>query len=267
MRRRAILFGLVQATAGRAGWAAAAEAGNWIDAEINGMRYNVLLPDAYDAGQLYPVLLYLHQLDMGDYLEGLLNEVNAWFNTPTFRSHHPCIVVMPLLDQKNDKEGRRINFGGQRGEHIGEDNAIAALKQVMGRYAIDSERVYVTGNSMGGMGTWQMLLDYNTLNGPKGRIFAAGLPLAGTNRTTDPHEAAIRLRRVPTWAIHGASDRRVPPDWDRTMSRLLSRSRTFRYTEDPTLGHNVWDRYYTRPAVWVWLFSQGKSGQVPVSRS
>lgn len=268
MRRRSILFGLALAAAGRAPvWAAPGEPGEWIDGEINGMHYKVLLPEAFDAGQPYPVVLYLHQLDMGDDLEGLLKEVSAWFNTPLFRSRHPCIVVMPLLDQRNDKAGRRINFGGQSGSRVGEDNAIAALKQVMARYAIDPGRVYVTGNSMGGIGTWQMLLDYNMLNGPEGRIFAAGLALAGSNRTTTPHEAATRLRHVPIWAIHGAWDRRVPPAWDRTMARLLSHSRTFRYTEDPTLGHDVWDRYYTRPAVWDWLFAQGKSSQVPVSRS
>lgn len=268
MRRRSVLFGLALAAAGRAqGWAALDQPGEWIDGEINGMQYKVLLPEAYDAGQAYPVVLYLHQLDMGDYVEGLLKGVNAWVNTPAFRSRHPCIVVMPLLDQKNDKEGRRINFGGQRGSHVGEDNAIAALRQVMGRYAVDPGRVYVTGNSMGGIGTWQMLLDYNTLNGPRGRIFVAGLPLAGTNRTTNPHEAARRLRHMPIWAIHGAWDRRVPPGWDRTMARLLSPSRTFRYTEDPTLGHDVWDRYYTRAAPWDWLFAQGKGGQVPVPRS
>ncbi len=273
MRRRSILLGLAWIAAGRAtGRAAVARSGDstggdhstgggdWIGADINGMHYEVLLPEAYDAAKPYPVVLYLHQLDMGDYPEGLFKQVNAWFNTAAFRSRHPCIVVMPLLDQSSDKAGKRTSFGGRRGSRAGEDNAIAALKQVMGRYSVDPRRVYVTGNSMGGMGTWQMLLDYNALTGTKEKIFAAGLPLAGANQVADPRMAARRLRHVPVWAIHGAADRRVSPNWDRTMARLLSGSRTFRYTEDPTLGHDVWDRYYTRPVVWEWLFSQAARG-------
>jgi len=260
MRRRLILIGVMLIAAGfPTKGQAVAQTGEWIGADVNGMHYEVLLPEAYDAARRYPVVLYLHQLDMGDDPQGLLKQVNAWFNTSAFRTRHPCIVVMPLLDQTADKSGRLINFGGAHQGHVGEDNAIAALKQVMDHYPVDLERVYVTGNSMGGMGTWQMLLAYNTLTGSKEHIFAAGLPLAGTHQAADPVKAAQVLRKVPIWAIHGSADPLVSPNWDRTMARLLSRSRTFRYTEDPTLGHDVWDRYYTRPAVLDWLFAQGGS--------
>lgn len=255
MRRRQALalIAAVQAVAGNA----LAQPTDWTDAEVNGMRYKILPPRAYNAGRKYPVVLYLHQLDMGDYPQGLLKQVNAWFNTASFRTRHACIVVMPLLDQTTDKSGRQINFGGAREGHAGEDNAIAALRQVTDHDSVDRARIYVTGNSMGGMGTWQLLLAYNRLTGTKGRIFAAGLPLAGTHQTADPAQAARLLTQVPIWAIHGAGDTVVSPNWDRTMARLLTRHPTFRYTEDPTLGHDVWDRYYTRPAVWDWLFAQG----------
>jgi predicted peptidase len=261
MRRRFVLAGLALGTIGmEQGWQAYAQTGDWIAAEINGLHYEVLLPKSYDKGQRYPVVLYLHQLDMGDYPEGLLKQVNAWFNTVSFRSRYPCIVVMPMLDQTGDKGGRLINFGGKREGHVGEDNSIAALKQVMGRYSVDSERVYVTGNSMGGMGTWQMLLDYNVLTGTKEKLFAAGMPLAGAQRTADPAAAAKALRQVPIWAIHGAQDHEVSLDWDRAMARLLGSSPTFRYTEVPGVGHDVWDSYYTRSDVWDWLFSHSAPG-------
>jgi pimeloyl-ACP methyl ester carboxylesterase len=107
------------------------------------------------------------------------------------------------------------------------------------------------------MGTWQMLLDYNTQTGTKEPIFAAGMPLAGAQRTADPAEAAKALGGVPIWAIHGAQDREVSLDWDRAMARLLSGAPTFRYTEVPDAGHDVWDTSYTRSDVWDWLFSQG----------
>jgi predicted peptidase len=263
MRRRFVVLvcGLLTvgfaAALGAGAWPeASAQTPDWIGADIDGLHYEVLLPAGYDGARAYPVVLYLHQLDMGNYPGALRKQVNAWFATQEFRSRHPCIVVVPMLDQTKDSGGRMVNFGGKREGHSGEDNTIVALKQVMGRYRIDTDRVYVTGNSMGGMGTWQMLLDYNVQTGSKGRIFAAGMPLAGAQRTADPAQAAAALRHVPIWAIHGAQDHEVSLDWDRAMAKLLSTSATFRYTEVAGVGHDVWDSTYTRGDVWDWLFSQ-----------
>lgn len=236
------------------------EAAPWIDHRVNGMEYLVLEPAGYSPTQRYPVVLYLHQLDMGNDKPGLLRMVDSWFDTPQFRARHPAIIVVPLLDQSKDPEGRVINFGGKRDGHIGEDNTIAALRQVMAQYSVDPTRIYVTGNSLGGMGAWQMLLAYNTRTGTKGKLFAAGMPLAGAHRTADPAQAAAALKDVPMWVIHGAKDKEVSLDWDRAMAKRMSGSRTFRYTEDPSLGHDVWDTYYRKPEVWNWLFSQSSAG-------
>jgi predicted peptidase len=235
---------------------AAAQETGWINQTVNGMHYGVLLPQGFKPDVRYPVVLYLHQLAMGTYEQGLLREIDRWFKDPVFRVGHPAIVVVPMLDQSNDPQGRVINFGGKREGQVGQDNTLAALRQVMARYAVDPARIYVTGNSMGGIGTWDLLLSYNVRTGSKGRIFAAGLPLAGAHRTADPGQAAAALKTVPIWAIHGARDREVSLDWDRTVARLLSGVPSFRYTEDPALAHDVWDTYYRQGRVWDWLFSQ-----------
>jgi predicted peptidase len=235
---------------------AAAKETGWINESVNGMRYAVLLPQDFNQTTRYPVVLYLHQLAMGTYPEGLLREIDPWFKAAAFRVSHPAIVVVPMLDQSNDREGRTINFGGKREGHVGQENALAALQQVMAKYAVDPARIYVTGNSMGGMGAWDMLLSYNARTGRKGHIFAAGMPLAGAHRTADPQAAAEVLKTVPIWAIHGSQDKEVSLDWDRAMARLLAGNATFRYTEDPSLGHDVWDTYYRQSRVWDWLFSQ-----------
>lgn len=254
MHRRQFLAaagaGLLQ---GRSALAAGASA--WRDAEVNGMQYKVL-PPAPSAAAPHPVVLYLHQLDMGDWPDGLVQQVNPWFNTTAFRTQYPCIVVMPLLNQRKDPAGHWINFGGDRHGYIGEDNAMAALRQVMAANQVDPRRIYITGNSLGGMGTWAMLLGYNRLTGRQGRIFAAGMPLAGTDRSANAVQAARLLRHVPIWAFHGAHDTKVSPAWDRHMAHLLSGDRTFRYTEYSDLGHEIWDRTYTRHDVWSWLFAQ-----------
>src|SRR5690349_14111387 len=87
--------------------------GTWITQRINGMRYEVLLPANYNPSVKYPTMLYLHQLDMGNDPVGLMSWVNGWFNTATFRTDHPAIVVVPLLDQSADRSGQAINFGGR----------------------------------------------------------------------------------------------------------------------------------------------------------
>lgn len=228
----------------------------WIRGTVDGLRYDVLLPDQYDAAKAYPVVLYLHQLDMGSDPRVLHQQIDGWFTSLAFRSRHPCIVVVPMLDQTKDRGGQTVNFGGKQQGGPYAAATIAALRQVLTRYRTDPARVYVTGNSMGGLGTWDMLLSYNALTGTSGRLFAAGMPLAGAHRSVRPEVAAPALRDVPIWAIHGAQDRSVGPDWDRAVARLLKGRPNFRYTEDPGLGHDVWDKYYADSRVWDWLFAQ-----------
>jgi dienelactone hydrolase len=234
--------------------------GQWQQQTINGMKYDVLLPANYDPSKKYPTVLYLHQLDMGTDEPDLLNEVNPWFNSSSYRTNNPSIVVMPLLDQSADPSGQTVNFGGvSNDQQAGETNAIAALKQVESTYSVDSSRVYVTGNSLGGIGTWDMLTKYNAVNGTNEKIFAAGMPLAGNDYAAggsnpDPN-VVNQLKDVPIWAVHGADDQQVPNSWDRALSQSLANDPNFHYTELPT-GHDVWDTVYPDQTYWSWLFSQ-----------
>jgi dienelactone hydrolase len=243
--------------------------GQWQIASVNGMQYMVLLPDGYDPTVKYPTTLYLHQLDNGSFGPGpLQQQIDPWFNTAAFRSAHPSIIVAPLLDQNADMSGQTINFGGvSTQDTAGETNAIAALKQVMGQYSVDPSRVYVTGNSMGGIGTWDMLVKYNAYTGTEGKIFAAGLPLAGADYGQDPAQSAALLKNVPIWAIHGAGDGQVPLSWDQTLYAAEQASGgLMKYTQDPNLGHDVWDTYYPQTgsgSPLSWLYNQKVAGGTP----
>ena len=197
----------------------AATPGNWITQTINGMQYDVLLPANYNPATKYATTLYLHQLDMGTDPVDLLNEVNPWFNTASFRASTPGIIVMPLLDQTADPSGQTVNFGGVSTEdNVGETNAIAALKQVMSQYSSDPSRVYVTGNSLGGIGTEDMLIKFNAYTGTEGKIFAAGLALAGSDYGQgfpQPNASVVSgLKNVPFWRFTVARTR--PYRWPST---------------------------------------------------
>ena len=235
---------------------------DWITQSYNGMQYIVLLPQNYNPSQSYSATLYLHQLDNGSFgPQGLEPQINPWFNN----SGNQSIIVAPLLDQTTDPGGQTINFGGvSTADTAGENNAIGALKQVMSQYSVDRSRVYVTGNSMGGIGTWDMLIKYNAYTGTEGRIFAAGMPIAGNDYGQNLNQAASLLANVPIWAYHGAQDTQVPLNWDRTMAADLAGSPTFHYTEDPNGGHDVWDETYGQgngPGTPLgWLDSQSTGG-------
>ncbi|MEA2740440.1 MAG: hypothetical protein QOH05_3747, partial [Acetobacteraceae bacterium] len=254
-----------QSTAG----SQAVTSGNWITQTINGMPYDVLLPANYNSSIKYPTVLYLHQLDMGNDPSGLLAEVNPWFNSPTFRTDYPAIMVMPLLDQSADPSGETTNFGGvSTADSAGETNAIAALKQVMSQYSSDPSRVYVSGNSMGGIGTEDMLIKYNAYTGTEGKLFAAGLSLAGADYgqgyPTPNASVVAGLKNVPFWAIHGGQDTTVPLTWDQNLyAAEQAAGGDMKYTQDNSLGHDVWDTYYTQDGTGSplgWLFSQSTGG-------
>jgi hypothetical protein len=112
--------------------------------------------------QRYTVLLYLYQYDIARDPKNPIHQVDAWFGSAEFRTHHPAIIVMPMLDQTKDPSA---NFGGKRAGRSWQHADIVALEQVKARYAIDPARIYVIGNSLGGMGTWDMLLCYNAHTG------------------------------------------------------------------------------------------------------
>ena len=247
-----------------------AQPGQWLDASVNGMNYRVLLPDGYDPSVAYSTTLYLHQLDMGNDPIDLTNQVDAYFNTAAFRAAHPTIVVMPLLDQSADPSGQTINFGGiSSADTAGETNALAALAQVQARYSTNPAQTYVTGNSMGGIGTEDLLVKYNAYTGTQGRIFAAGLALAGADYGQDPAMMAAVLKNVPYMAIHGGQDTQVPLTTDQTVyADQQASGGDMIYTQDNSLGHNVWDTYYTQTganAPLSWLYGQSTGGSMPAS--
>jgi endoglucanase len=222
--------------------------GAWQDGMVPGMGYKLLLPEGYTSSRVYPVLLYLHPLGMGTDPAGLLRGIDPWFNTTAFRSAHPAIVVVPLLDQTADKAGQTINWGGfASADTTGEKGAMAVLEQVLSTHSCDRARVYVTGYGMGGIGAWNAIIRHNVYTGANSKTFAAALILAGADYGQGypiPNPAVISaLRDVPIWAIHGARDTQVPLVWDRAVyAAVKSIGGKMKYTEVATLGANVWDR-------------------------
>jgi hypothetical protein len=239
-----------------------ATSGTWQAFSLGGMQYQLLLPDGYSTNQQYPVLLFLQ----GGGEENLLPQmIDPWFNTPAFRADFPAIVVAPQLVGSS----ATVTWGGYPvdgpGNSKGEDQDLAIVQQVLTQYSTDPARVYVTGLSLGGHGTWDLMIKYNAYNGPDGRIFAAGLSLSGSEQGAGfyglPSTAVVsQLQNVPIWAIHGNDGAQ---QWDEVMAAAEPPGSAYHYTENLSLGHDVWDTYYPLPnglPFFDWMFSQSAPG-------
>jgi len=130
----------------------------------------------------------------------------------------------------------------------------ALVRRLEARYRIDPRRVYLTGLSLGGFGTW-----WYGLRHP--RRFAALVPIAGgyiQGSSAVPNDIC-RLRTMPIWVFHGANDTIVYPYQSEVLVRALRRcgSRVVRLTLYSGVDHfGTWPRAYGDPALWKWLFAQ-----------
>ncbi len=123
---------------------------------------------------------------------------------------------------------------------------MALLEDVMERCAIDPARVYLTGLSMGGFGTWDLACEHP-------ERFAAIVPICGGG---DPTKAA-QLVGLPTWVFHGGADNVVPlAQSDAMVKALEAAGGTPKFTVYEGVGHDSWSATYNDPAMWEWLFAQ-----------
>jgi predicted peptidase len=119
----------------------------------------------------------------------------------------------------------------------------ALLDEVMATYAVDTERIYVTGLSMGGFGTWHLAATFPDR-------FAAIAPMCGGGDT----EKVGALKDVPVWAFHGAEDTTVPLSATQELVNVLEAcGGNVRFTVYPDAGHDCWTRTYNNPELYEWF--------------
>jgi predicted peptidase len=122
------------------------------------------------------------------------------------------------------------------------------LDLIKKEFSIDPSRIYVSGQSMGGYGTWDLITK-------RPDIFAAAIPLCGGGNTAIAANAA----RVSIWAFHGAVDETVSVNESRNMITAIRKAGGKpRYTEYPDVDHDVWNWAFLEPGLMDWLFAQRK---------
>jgi len=194
------------------------------------MRYLLYLPDGYkqDGGKRWPLLVFLHGAgERGDDLE--LVKIHGPPKLVEAGKRMPFIVVSPQLTI---------------GEWWSPDMVAWLTKDLIGALRVDPERVYLTGLSMGGYGTWETAAKYPEL-------FAAVAPICGRG---DP-SMAWRLRHTPTWIFHGAKDPVVPIKNSDDMNEALKQHGNVKYTVYPEADHDSWTETYLNEELYRWFLS------------
>jgi predicted peptidase len=215
--------------------------------------YQVYVPRAYDAATEWPVILFLHGGgERGD--DGLIQTaVGLGAAVRRDASRFPAIVVFPQAPADGSWQATAA------------DVAMAALDATLSEFSTDPARVYLTGLSMGGNGSWYLAFHHPDR-------FAAMVVICGfvsggdptrylgiAPETADDPYAAVagRVAAIPTWIVHGEADTVVSVDESRRMAAALEAvGADVQYTEAPGTGHNAWDLTYASDRIVGWLFEQ-----------
>lgn len=217
------------------------------------MPYRLLKPKNYDPNKKYPLVLFLH----GAGERGTENLVPLTHLAPAFikeenRQKYPCFVLVPQCPK-----GRRwveVDWGLEAHDmppnpSISEQLAIEILDKIIKENSVDVNRLYITGLSMGGYGTWDMIARYPDK-------FAAAVPICGGG----DEKTASKIKHIPLWAFHGSLDRAVKPSRSRNMIKAIQEAGGKPgYTEYPHVGHGSWKPAYQEPELFPWLFSKQKN--------
>jgi predicted peptidase len=219
--------------------ASASAATGFINKTLNvggkSLAYAVYVPRDYDASKSWPLVIFLH--GMGERGSDGLAQTDVGIGRAIRKNpdRFTCIVAMPQCPGDSQWNERH-------------DIIAETIARSVADYSIDAKRVYLTGLSMGGYGTW-------SYGAAHPETFAALVPVCGGGKPED----APSLAKVPIRVFHGGADSVVKPEASRVMVEAVKAAGgDIAYTEYPDVNHNSWDVTYGNADVIAWLLAQKK---------
>lgn len=195
------------------------------------MDYLLFLPTDYgkEPQRKWPLMIFLHGAgERGSDVSKVKSHGPP--KIVESKDDFPFILVSPQCPEHRWWEPAAVN---------------ALIDQIVAEHRVDEDRIYLTGLSMGGYGTWATAAAYPDR-------FAAILPICGGG---DP-ETAARIRHIPAWVFHGEKDKVVPIERSEVMVDALKKSGSdVKFTRYPDATHDSWTQTYDNPAVYEWLLS------------
>ncbi len=222
-------------------------------------RYQVYVPRGYTREMRWPVILALH--GGGEYgTDGIRQTAVGLAHAIRRRSERfPAIAIFPQSQPD-----------GTPGWHLaGGRAALAALDKTLAEFSADPARVYLTGLSAGGNGSWVLasrhperfaaaLIICGWISEFRGRTSGVLYPSVAPPGSTDPFAAVAQaVKSLPIWIVHGDADPVVAVDESRRMAAALKAAGgKVQYTELAGVDHNAWDPAYDNAEIIEWLLKQ-----------
>jgi predicted peptidase len=215
-------------------------------------KYVLFVPHDYNGDKSYPLILFLH--GAGEWGTEGRKQVAVGLGPAVKKREKsfPCLVVFPQsqkqtwpVDVKNADQLRSL-LGTWSDQDAEGKRALGMLAEIGKEYRVDPERVYLTGLSMGGYGTWSLAASHPDK-------WAAIVPICGGGNPED----ADKIKDIPCWCFHGDADTAVKVEKSRDMIKALWAAGGHpNYTEYPGVGHNSWDKAYDTNDLYDWLLRQ-----------
>lgn len=217
------------------------------------LNYRILYPKNYSPDQKYPVILFLHGAgERGSDNEAQLVHGGNLFASDANRTQYPAIIIAPQCPKDDSWLQYTKASPGEKRFYPASTPAsrpLAAVKELLDSYieagVVDTKSLHVTGLSMGGMGTFDLLCRYPAL-------FATATPICG----------GVNLDRVARYKgktairiYHGGLDDVVDPQFSRDAFETLQKAGAdVQYKEYPEVKHDSWHNAFAEPDYLSWMF-------------
>lgn len=213
------------------------------------LPYRLLYPANYDAAKKYPLVLFLHGAgSQGNDNSRQLAEVPAMLRLAAAGDKYACFVLAPQCP----KDDAWALFPEYPLSYTAKEQSRASrlsleiVDSLIQKLSIDRDRIYVTGLSLGGEGTFDIITR-------RPHFFAAAVPVCGIA----DHTKAALMKSTPLWIFHGDEDEINSVEYSRAMVKALrEEGAPPRYTEYKGVKHDSWTRAYQEPELLEWIFQQ-----------
>ncbi|GAA0890552.1 hypothetical protein GCM10009122_02300 [Fulvivirga kasyanovii] len=229
------------------------DANQFTNGEGEELNYRILTPD-YDTLRKYPLIVFLHGAgERGNDNRSQLKWGVMNFATDEMMSLHPAFVIAPQCPENqwwsnfdHDRSSNSLKLKPEPSKPM--RLMIDLVDHLKANFPIDADRIYITGLSMGGMGTFDAIVRYPDM-------FAAAVPVCGGG---DPSKAS-EIAHIPIWVFHGAEDPTVSPALSSKMVEALTSAGGHPgFTLYPEVGHFAWLMAYSDHLMIEWMFRQRK---------
>ncbi len=196
------------------------------------LDYLLFLPAAYEQAETHPMIVFLHGAG------------ERGSNLDKVKRHGPP----KLVEEKEDFGFIVLSPQCHSGQRWNSADLFELIQHIKQHYKVDPERVYLTGLSMGGYGTWDLAVS-------QPYEFAAIAPICGGGNP----RFASRIKHIPTWVFHGAKDTVVPMSQSEGMVQAMEAAGgTPKFTIYPNAGHDSWTKSYANPELYRWFLQHTK---------